>query len=148
MTQDISGFGTIVNIIATGTFPVGFAVTQFADDSDPLDMAAVKIGDTAMGVNGDLITWARAVPLPMVLNVIPGSPDDLSLSALANANRASKGKIIALDSITATVVYPDRTQVTLINGKMTDAPFGKSISSSGRIKTRSYAFSFESVVGS
>src|SRR5262249_55612382 len=140
MTTDITGFGTIINIIASTTFPVGFQVTQLADDSDPLDFAAVQIGDTAMGVNGDLIAWARAVSLPMVLNVIPGSQDDINLPLLANVNRVGKGKASPYDLITATVIYPDGTQVTLTGGKMTNAPFGKSISSAGRLKTRSYAF--------
>ncbi|BFI50491.1 phage tail fiber protein [Yersinia pseudotuberculosis] len=33
--MDISGFGTIVNIRASKTFPAGFNVTQFADDAEP-----------------------------------------------------------------------------------------------------------------
>lgn len=148
MVQNISGFGVVVTLIATTTFPVGFQVTQFADDADPLDFASVKIGDAAMGLNGDLIKWAKAVPLPMVLNVIPGSQDDLNLSLLANANRVSQGKAVVNDTITATVVYPDGTQITLTGGVMTDAPFGRSISSAGRVKTRSYAFMFQSNVGS
>lgn len=148
MTTDITGFGTVVTLIATTTFPVGFQVTEFADDADPLDFASVKIADTAMGLNGDLIAWAKAVPLPMVLNVIPGSQDDVNLSLLANVNRVGKGKSSPYDLITATVIYPDGTQITLTGGKMTDATFGKSISSAGRIKTRSYAFSFERNIGS
>jgi hypothetical protein len=148
MTTDITFFGTVVTIVASTTFPVGFQVTQFADDADPLDFAAVQIGDTAMGVNGDLIAWARAVSLPMVLNVIPGSQDDVNLSLLANLNRVGKGKASPYDLITATVIYPDGTQVTLTGGKLVSAPFGKSGSSNGRLKTRSYSFAFEANIGS
>ena len=147
MVQNISGFGVVVTLVATTTFPVGFQVTQFADDADPLDFASVKIGDAAMGLNGDLIRWAKAIPLPMVLNVIPGSQDDVNLSLLANANRVSQGKAVVNDTITATVVYPDGTQITLTGGVITDAPFGRSVSSAGRVKTRSYAFMFQSNVG-
>lgn len=147
MTQDITGFGTVINIIADTTFPVGFIVTQFADDADPLDMASVKIGDTAMGLNGDLIAWAKAIPLPMVLNVIPGSQDDINLQILADANRVAQGKTSAKDSLTATITYPDGSVVTLTQGKITDAMFGKSIASAGRIKTKSYAMMFQNKVG-
>lgn len=140
--SDITGFGVVVTLIATTTFPVGFPITQFADDADPLDFAAVKIGDLAVGLNGDPISWGKAVPLPMVLNVIPGSEDDLNLAILADANRVAQGKISAFDNISATVAYPDGSVTTLTGGKMTDAPFGKSISSSGRIKTRQYTFAF------
>lgn len=146
--QDITGFGTIITIVASNTFPIGIAITQFADDADPLDFASVKIGDAAMGVNGDLVKWARAVTKPMVLNVIAGSIDDVNLGVLANANNASVGKQSANDVITATIVYPDGSQpITLVNGVITDAPFGKSIASAGRLKTKSYAFQFESNVG-
>lgn len=142
--NNVSGFSTVVNIIADVTFPVGFPVTQFADDADPLDFASVRIGDTAMGVNGDLISWSRAATLPMVLNVIPGSPDDVNLQILADANRVGQGKNSSNDVITATVVYPDGSVKILNNGKITDGQFGKSVASSGRLKTKSYAFSFES----
>lgn len=147
MSNNITGFGLIVTLVATGTFPIGFPITKFSDDSDPLDFASVKIGDTAMGLNGDLITWSKAVPLPMVLNVIPGSQDDINLGILANANRVAQGKIGAFDDITAVVTYPDGTVITLTGGKMTDAPFGSSVSSAGRLKTKTYAFSFETKNG-
>lgn len=145
--QNVTGFGTVISIVASVTFPAGITITNFADDSDPLDFASVKIGDAAMGVNGDLITWAKAVSKPMVLNVIPGSQDDVNLSILANANNASVGKASANDVITATVVYPDASTVTHTNGVITDAMLGKSIASAGRLKTKTYAFAFESNTG-
>lgn len=144
MSNNVSGFSTVISIIADKTFPVGFTVTQLADDADPLDIASVRIADTAMGVNGDLLSWSRAATLPMVLNVIPGSDDDLNLQILADANRVGQGKNSANDIITATVVYPDGSTVILNGGKMTDAQFGKSVSSTGRLKTKVYSFSFES----
>lgn len=147
MTKDISGFGVAVTIIASGTFPIGFTVTQFADDSDPLDFAAVNIADKAMGLNGDMITWAKAQPLPMTLNVIAGSTDDISLNILAQANRVGQGKTSAFDLITATVVYPDGTVKVLTGGRMTDAPFGSSIASAGRLKSKTYNFWFANVIG-
>lgn len=143
MTQNIAGFGTVITIIADKTFPVGFTVTQFADDADPLSFDAVRIADTSMGVNGDLLNWARATPLPMALNVIPGTEDDINLQILADANRVGQGKSGANDIIRATVVYPDGTTVILTGGVMTDAQFGLGISSSGRKKTKAYAFAFE-----
>jgi hypothetical protein len=146
MANNVTGFGAVVTIVASTTFPAGVPITQFADDSDPLDMASVQIADTAMGLNGDLVSWARANTLPVVLNVIPGSEDDLNLQILANANRVAQGKSSAYDDITLTAVYPDGSIVTFTGGVITDAMFGKSISSAGRIKTRSYAFKFEQQV--
>lgn len=143
MAQDVSGFGSVVSLVASQTFPAGLTVTQFANDADPLDFAAVKIADVAMGLNGDLVTWAKAVALPMVLNVIPGSPDDTNLQILAEANRVGQGKLSAQDIINATVIYPDGSTVTLTQGKITDASFGRGISAEGRQKTRAYTFQFQ-----
>lgn len=146
MTTNVSGFGTVVSIVADQTFPVGFTVTQFDDGADPLDFSAIDIADVAMGLNGDQLDWSRAMPLPMVLTVIPGSDDDLNLQILADNNRVGQGKNSAGDIITATVVYPDGQVVTLSGGKMVSAPFGTGISSSGRKKTKAYAFKFQNKV--
>ncbi len=78
----------------------------------------------------------------MTLNVIPGGLDDINLTILANANRVAQGKSSAQDVITATIVYPDGTVTTLTQGAITDAPFGKSLSSDGRVKTRQFGFMF------
>ena len=146
MVQDITGFNTVVNLIASTTFPISLVISQFADDADPLDFASVQIADAAMGVNGDLISWSKAVKLPMVLNVIPGGEDDNNLQILADANRVAQGKNSARDIITATIVYPDSSIVILKQGIITDAMFGKSIASAGRLKTKSYAFTFQTKV--
>lgn len=147
MAQDISGFGLVVVIVADKTYPVGLTITEFADDSDPMDIASVKIADTAMGLNGDLLAWAKAVTLPAVLNVIPGGLDDTALQVLANANRAGQGKNVAGDKITMTVIFPDGGVNVYQGGRMTDAVFGKAVAGSGRLKTKPYAFAFQNKAG-
>lgn len=143
--QDISGFGLVVSLIASNTFPTGIVLTQFADDADPIDLASIKIADTGMGLNGDLITWAKAVAVPCVLAVVPGSTDDTNLSILAENNRVGRGKNGARDVITMTVRYPDGSTAFLDPGVITDAMFAKSVSSAGRMKSKPYAFAFENI---
>lgn len=147
MTQDISGFGAVLGIRASNTFPAGFVVTQFADDADPIELNGIRIADTAMGLNGDMLSWSKAVPLPMVVNVIPGSPDDENLGILAEANRVGQGKVSAQDVITATIIYPDGSSINFSQGKITEAMFGKSIAGSGREKTKSYSFMYQNKIG-
>lgn len=142
--NNVSGFGVVIDLIASKTYPVGFPITQFADDADPLSFGAVQIADTAMGLNGDLIGWSRAQTLPMVLNVIPGSVDDENLQIVADANRVGQGKASVNDEITATVVYPDGQIVIMSGGVIVSAEFGRGISSNGKQKTKSYSFSFAS----
>lgn len=145
---DISGFGMKINVIANKTFPVGFMVTEFADDADPFDIPAIQYADKAMGLNGDLIVWSKATPIDITINVIPDGDDDRNLSALAEANFVSKGKTSARDTITMTRILPDGKIMVLKNGKLTNAMPGTSVSSAGRKKTKAYTFTFEGKAGS
>lgn len=141
--SDISGFGLVINIKASKTFPAGFLVTQLADDADPFDSPSIQIADKAMGVNGDLLTWSKPSPIGITLAVVPGSEDDRNLSILLEANRVGKGKTSARDVITMVAVYPDERTVTLTPGAITDGPPLDSLASAGRLKSKVYMFTFE-----
>lgn len=143
--HDISGFGLVINVVASNTFSSGFTVTQFSDDGDPFDAPSIQIADKAMGLNGDLITWSKATPTNVTINVIPGSEDDQNMAALLEANRVGKGKTSARDVITMSTIYPDNSSVTLTEGRITDGQPTKSTASSGRHKTKAYSFTFENV---
>lgn len=144
MPQDLSGFGTVINLVASVTFPVGFNISQFADDADPFDIPGIPVKEGAMGLNGDLITWSKATPLKATVNVIEGSDDDTNLSIVFEANRVSRGKASVGDVIQLSVVYPSGRTLTLANGVMTQGQPGPSIASAGRLKTKQYQFMFES----
>lgn len=144
--ENISGFGSIIHLQASNTFPVGFPLTQFADDADPFDIPSVQIADSAMGVNGDMVVWSKANPIKITLNLIPTSLDDEYMSLLANANRVGRGKIGARDIITLTCIYPNNRFITLSEGFITDAMFGQSIASEGRLKSKSYQLAFEKLI--
>lgn len=143
MSNDVSGFGIRVRLVASVTFPAGITITQFADDADPLDFPKQQIADKAMGVNGDMVTWSKANPILVTLNVIPNSDDDRNLAILLSANRPARGKFPALDEITLTSLYPDGSSTTVVRGKLTDGMPGKSIASAGRMKSKAYDFAFE-----
>lgn len=141
--QNVSGFGSRIVLRASVTFPAGITITQFADDADPFDIPEVQIADTAMGLNGDMVVWTSPNPIATTLNIIPGTDDDRNLAALYEANRPARGKRPALDVITLTQVLPDNTSVTLSQGVITNGRPGQSAASSGRLKSKPYAFAFE-----
>ena len=146
MTVEIGGFGLSVFLIAVPSFPSGITITQFADDADPLDHPAMQISERAMGLNGDLITWKRPVPIDVSLNVVPGSDGDINLSFLANQNRVGVGRPPISDVINMTINYPDGAgSKTLVNGRIIEAAMFPSVASAGRKKSRLYRFSFESM---
>lgn len=141
--NDVSGFGLKINLTASATFPNGLQLTQFADDADPFDLPNIKIADTGMGLNGDMLTWAKATPSLITINVIPGSEDDRNLAVIFDANRVSRGHSSAGDVINCVGIYPDGTTVTARGGVMTDGPPGSSVASAGRLKSKAYMFAFE-----
>ena len=141
--QDISGYGLQILLIANTTFPNGVLLTQFADDGDPFDVPSIKVGDTAMGLNGELIVWRTANPIDVTINLIPGSDNDIELMILLEANRTVLGSQPARDVITLVSVYPDGRTYTLSEGVVTDGPPGLSVASAGRFKTNAYMFRFQ-----
>jgi hypothetical protein len=147
MSQDVGGFGLQVIIFASKTFPAGLPISEFADDADPLDSPSIQIADKAMGLNGHLIRWGKAIPKGLTLNVIPGGIDDINLDILFSANTVGAGKRPVGDVITATVLYPDGTVKNFLQGAATDYMPANSVSSSARMKTKPYVFAFENITG-
>jgi hypothetical protein len=140
--MNVSAFGTKVQLTASVTFPQGITITQFADDADGLDIPSIQIGDAAKGTNGDLVAWSKAAVENVTLNVIPGGENDKDLMTLYNANKATVGKTPARDEIKLVITHPDGTVDTKEGGTVTDYIPGMPFASSGRNKTKPYAFKF------
>ena len=138
--QDISGTGLSILIKASVTYPNGVLCTAFPDDTDPFDFPEVTIAEYGMGLNGDLVTWSSPQPLQFSLSLIPGTPEEIAMAFLLEANRVAKNKQSAKDIITIVANYPDGTTKTLTPGKIIG------IASGGRIKTPTYNFVFENKV--
>lgn len=145
MSQDISGYGVQLRLIADLTFPAGITITQFADDADPFDVPETVLGDKGMGLNGDQVAWSKATPLEFTTTVIPNSDDDQNLAILFANNRPGAGKLAVQDTITVTIIYPNGAQTTFQSGKCISSMPAIPIASSGRMKSRPYKFSFENV---
>jgi hypothetical protein len=143
--QNLSAFGLTGQIVASKTFPAGFNITQFADDTDPLDIPELKIADTAMGLNGDAITWSHPEMIEIVINVIPDGDADRNLFLLQDANRIAKNKQSAQDILTMTLTYPGGLIATLTEGIMITGVVSSPVQSSGRKKTKPYRFRFSNV---
>lgn len=142
---DISGFGGIIQLVASVTFPAGISLSQFADDTDPFDPQVLEIGDAVMGVNGDLATFSKANPLVLNISFFPQTDDDNNMQVLFDANRVAKGKRSVQDIITLTIIYPNGKPKTYNNGKIISGIPGDAIASSSRLKTKPYGFKFESI---
>ncbi|MFC0708999.1 phage tail fiber protein [Azorhizophilus paspali] len=145
MTFDVSAAGTGARLVASETFPNGFDLTSWADDSDPFDIPALTTASQAMNVNGDMVTWSTPAPIVVTINVLPGSPDDQNLQALLDANRPAAGRRVARDVITLTKTNPDGSTETLADGRITGGMLGRSVASAGRQKASSFTFAFQDI---
>lgn len=147
MTQVISGYGSIITITASNTLPFGYVLTQFSDDTDAIDIPSLQIGNTAMGLNGDLLVWSKATPIVVNVSLIASSLDDTIMSQILEANRVGKGKQGANDVITLNVRYSTGGFTNFSRGFITEGMPSNSISNDGRLKTKVYTFNFENKIG-
>lgn len=143
---NISGKGFIVTLIATRTFPVGAILQNFADDTDPLDIPSVQIGDGASEVNGSLVFWNVSNPTKLTIAVLPGTLEAIILNTLFQVNRPRPGMPGFTDIITMNVRFPDLSSTTFNRGFLTAGTPGQGIQSSQRKKTKTYEFMFEEEV--
>jgi len=146
MSDSIASFGAKIALVATSTFPAGILITQFADDADSLDSASIQLGDAAMGPNGDMVTWHKPAIIPITLNIIPDSVDDINLSILAENNRVGAGKLSVQDDITLVIAYPSGRTISYSGGMISDAVLGLPSTSAGRMKSKPYSFKFDNIV--
>lgn len=144
--HNVSATGIKMRLVASLTFPAGFDITQFADDGDPLNSENLTIAETAAALNGDLVAWGKPNVIPLIVAVLPDTDEDRNLSILWNVNRIGKNKVAVQDIITLVVTYPNGDQKILSNGVMISGPALNSGSSEGRLKTKEYEFSFESII--
>lgn len=146
MSINIGGFGTKLRLIASTTFPSGIDITQFSHDADPLDIPTMIIGGAEMGANGDMAVWSPANPIAANFSIFAKSDDDKNLGVLFEANRVSKGKRGANDSIIITALYPDGSTVTFSNGILIQGmPADAVASGEAKIKSKTYNFMFENL---
>lgn len=145
MSVNISGFGARGRIVASKTFPTGFDVTAFSDDQDAFDFPELTVADTAMGLNGTMVVWSKAIPLDITLSMIPDTIDDINLSILLEANRLGNGKNSARDIITLSLIYPSGATTTLDSGIIISGTELVSVSNAGRYKSKTFKFRFENL---
>lgn len=144
---DVSGFGTGIVVIAVQSFPMGFSLSQFADDIDPIEAKDVEPTGYEMLFDGDLFAFDKAAPIEISVGVIPGSEDDINLKILLQSKHGAKS-LLALPDITSMIItYPDKGRVILTKGTILKGPLVDSITTAARRKGNKYTFVFGSFTG-
>lgn len=140
---DISAMGIKATIVALPSYPVGFVLTEFADDGDSINVPDMTIMQSGMGVNGDLVVWRTAQPCEIEVNLIPGTEDCKNMENLFKLNLTQKNKISSKDVLTMTINHPDGKIDVLTNGYIIAGKPIQDYSSNGRAKTRTFRMVFE-----
>jgi hypothetical protein len=147
IVKDVSGFGTSALIVALNSFPLGFLVTQFADDTDGIAIETIETTGFELLYDGSIFFYDKAAPIKVNVSVIAGMEDDINLAILLQARKGSFS-LIPLPDVTSMIVsYPDGGRVAYSNGSMVAGPLGTSVSGSGRFKTNTYSFVFGAFAG-
>lgn len=140
---DISAMGIKATIVALPSYPVGFTLTEFADDGDSINVPDMTIMQSGMGVNGDLVVWRTAVPCEIEVNLIPGTEDCKNMENLFKLNLTQKNKVASKDVLTMTINHPDGKIDVLTHGYIIAGKPIQDYSSNGRAKTRTFRMVFE-----
>jgi len=143
MAINITGIGLSATVVASKTFPAGFTITEFPDDTDPADSEDLEIAESAPSLNGDLVVWGKPTKRTLTLNVIPTSDSDKNLEILFKANTNTKSHKGANDVVTIILSYADGTTKTFVNGACISYTAINKVAQSGRISTKQYVFNFE-----
>lgn len=146
MSVDVSALGIKATLIAVPSYPVGFTMTQFADDGDSLNVPDMTIMQSGMGVNGDLVVWRTAVPYEVDINLIPGTEDCKNMENLFKLNMTQKNKIASKDLLTLIIQHSDGRIDVLTNGYIIGGKPVQDYAANGRAKTRTFRLLFENNV--
>lgn len=144
---DISGFGSSVMILSSSSFPQGFSLTSFADDTDPIAIEPTEVSGFEPLYDGDIFTFDKAAPVLLSVSVIPASEDDINLKILLQMRKSNSTFLPFEDIVTMIITYPEGGRVVLSQGRILKGPLADSLAASGRKKGNTYHFVFGSFAG-
>jgi hypothetical protein len=145
--EDISGFGTEIMILALQSFPMGFSLSKFADDTDPISAKEMEPFGYEPLYDGTIFTYAQAAPIEVSVSVIPNSDEDINLKILLGNKKGGLSLFPFEDITTMAISYPDGGRTILSHGSILRGPALDSIQSTGRRKSNTYTFVFGTVTG-
>lgn len=144
---DVSAFGTGIMVISTASFPVGFKLTSFADDEDPLSVEEVEVAGYEKLYDGSIFLFDKTSPVLLSVGIVPNTDDDMNLKILMQARKSTPSILPLPDTTTMIITYPDGGRVILSGGGIISGALADSISTSGRKKGNVYHFVFGTFAG-
>lgn len=144
---DVSAFGTGINIVATTSFPMGFSLSQFADDEDPISIQDVEVSGFEKLYDGGIFTFDKTSPVLLSVGIMPNTDDDSNLKILMQMRKSSPSLLPLQDTTSMIITYPDGGRVVLTSGSILSGALADSITTQGRKKGNVYHFVFGTFAG-
>jgi hypothetical protein len=144
---DISGSGAKITIVALSSFPMGFTLSKFADDIDPIVSEDIETSGTELLYDGSLFIFDKAAPIKLTVGLIAGSSDDINCKILLQARKSNVSILPFADVTSAIITYPDGGRAMMSNGSIMSGPLIDTVQSAGRKKGNAYTFLFGSFAG-
>lgn len=143
---DIGAYGLSINVVALQSFPMGFSLSEFADDADPLVVEETEPFGYELLFDGDIFSFDKASVIKLSVTVIAGSEDDTNLRLLLQSKKGSKSILPVPDMTTMVITYPTG-HVILTKGTIISGPLADSSRADGRKHGNKYTFVFAAFAG-
>lgn len=144
---DVSAFGTGITIVATSSFPMGFGLSSFADDEDPISISEVEVSGFEKLYDGSIFTFDKTSPILLSVGVMPNTDDDTNLKILMQMRKSSPQLLPLPDTTSMVINYADGGRVILSQGIILSGALADSITTQGRKKGNVYHFVFGTFAG-
>jgi len=144
---DISSAGSGITIFTLSSFPMGFRLTSFADDTDSLNVEATEVSGFEKLYDGNIFTFDKTSPIMLSVGIIPNTEDDINLKILLQKRKSNTSNISLADAVTMVIGYSDGGRNVLSKGAILGGAIADSLSPTGRKKTNEYHFVFGSFDG-
>lgn len=139
---DIGGFGTKIQIVAIQTFPLGFEVSEFADDIEPISITPIELIGFKRLYDGDIFFHKKNTPVEIEISVTPNSSSDINMKILLQTAGLNKKFSPVRDILTMVVGYGDGGKVVFSKGSIVSGPPADSITADKRKSSNTYKFVF------
>jgi hypothetical protein len=144
---DISSAGSGITIFSVSSFPMGFQLSAFADDVDPLSIQATEVSGFERLYDGTIFSFDKTSPILLSVGVIPNTEDDINLKILLQKRKSNSNALPLPDGVTMVISYADGGRNVLSHGSILAGSIADSLMSQGRKKGNEYHFVFGSFDG-
>lgn len=146
MSGNISHAGYTLLISASNTTAgVPIPILETADDTDPLTIEDLTLGDMVLDTNGNPVYWSIAQTVNLSFSINPSTAGFETMMLILEANKTTADSKSNNDILTLYRALPNGSVARFKLGRIISAPPAESQMQSGRLATGTFQMKFASV---